>query len=82
MILNMEEIINTLKEKVSKGFELEQAIVELHEKGLTIIQSMQVIVKVFGLSLSEAKLKVSSHPIWSDIVESSEPLHEELSKKA
>ncbi len=52
----------------------------LHHEGLTIVETIKVIKKVYGLSLAVAKSVVTSAPEWTDIVEASEPLHDELER--
>lgn len=57
---------------------VDQVIRELHSDGATIIESIRTIVETFGRPLSEGKLLVSRHPVWSDVVSAGVALHEEL----
>lgn len=52
----------------------------LHDSGLSITESMKVVMKVYEMSLGQAKEVVGSNPVWHDVVEASKPLHETLAK--
>lgn len=62
----------------SAGGTMADLIRELHSHDLTIIQSMRFLVQECGVSLAEAKVLVSNHPVWSEIVQASEPLKDEI----
>lgn len=55
----------------------EEAASMLHDQGLTIVQTIQAIMKTYDLPLGDAKSVVASAPKWRAIVEASKPLHEE-----
>jgi hypothetical protein len=50
----------------------------LHHQGLTITQSIKVLMSNYQMSLREAKSLVSDHPVWNSVTEAAEPLHKEI----
>jgi hypothetical protein len=79
-VMYMEELINHIKEKAEKGMSIDDAIVELKNRGLTIMESMKILVHAFGVSLVVAKERVASHHVWTDVVQATIPLHEDIVK--
>ena len=59
---------------------IDDVIKVLNERGLTIMESIKVLISEYGMSLSEAKESVSVHPVWKTVTEAAEPLHDELIK--
>ena len=53
-------------------------IAGMHAEGRTIMETIKAVRKEFHLSLGEAKLQVSSHPAWADVVKATVPLHDAL----
>jgi len=49
-----------------------------HEQGLTIMESIKVLISDYGMSLREAKEIVSIHPVWTEVVKATGPLHNTL----
>ena len=69
-------------DKDLKGIPLNDMIFMLKQEGLSIIDSIKVVRDVYGLSLGQSKIVVTSHPCWVEFVQASEPLHDELEKLA
>ena len=57
---------------------MEDIIVMLHDKGLSLAESVWVLQQVFGESLAKLKEVVTAHPVWAELVSCTEPLHDEL----
>ncbi|EJE49527.1 hypothetical protein PMI14_05900 [Acidovorax sp. CF316] len=57
-------------------------IARMHAQGHTIVETIKAVRKEFSLSLGEAKIQVSNHPAWADIVRAAEPLHDALERAA
>ncbi|MCP4108924.1 MAG: hypothetical protein GY749_25825 [Desulfobacteraceae bacterium] len=65
-------------EKLNSGVSRNDIIEFLHDSGLTIIESMKLVMSLYNISLGEAKFIVARHPVWENVVKAAEPLHEEL----
>lgn len=78
MTNNFQNLIELCREKINDGATREAVVTYLHGQGLNIIDSMKVMRKLYNLSLGEAKAQVTAHPVWADIVQSADGLHEEL----
>lgn len=76
-----EEYLVKLKQQVDEGLDINDAILNLHNSGFTIVESMKAVVGAFDMPLSEAKVIVSRHPIWKEVVKASEALHDDLLKE-
>ena len=74
-------IFNEEKAK-NRQIKIESTIKALHDKGLTIMKSIKMLMSIYNMSLSEAKTLVSNHPVWRSVAEAAEPLHEDLVKIA
>ena len=57
-------------------------IARMHAEGHTIVETIKAVRKQFNLSLGEAKIQVSNHPAWADVVSAAEPLHDALERAA
>ena len=80
--MNYEAVIDSLRPEVQRGLSREDAVVALHTAGLTIIQSIKGLSQLYGLSISDAKSVVGSHPLWAQMAKAAEPLHQELEDSA
>jgi len=74
----IESIIQECLVAKKEGAGLNDLIPWIKSQGFTITESMKIIMGVYGISLGEAKRVVVQHPVWSDIVEASLPLHDEI----
>lgn len=73
-----DQILQHIRKEAKKGMKIPSAIEELSTKGVSITHSIRIIRIVYGLSLAEAKKRVESHPVWNEMVGSTQPYHEEL----
>lgn len=55
-----------------------ELIHEMKLRGLTIIEAIKASRELFGVSLGEAKLLVSTHPDWQQVAAAAAPLHHEI----
>jgi ribosomal protein L7/L12 len=75
---DFENMLEECRRRISQGVKREDLILYLHNEGLTIIESMKILKKIYNLSLGEAKEQVTAHPAWASEVRSADVLHEEL----
>ena len=75
---NLEKLIGECEKKVTQGASREELIVYLKQEGLTIIESMQVVKKIYKVSLQETKETVTTHSAWADQARVADSLHEDL----
>jgi ribosomal protein L7/L12 len=54
----------------------DKLIVRLHDEQRSVIETIKVVRQTLGISLGEAKMLVSRHPVWHKVVEANAPLHE------
>jgi hypothetical protein len=73
-----QQIVIRLKDKAEHGLSMTDAITQLRQIGLTIMDSIKILMAVYGISLREAKNVVADHPAWHSVIVASQPLHEEL----
>ncbi|QAT81663.1 hypothetical protein EJ065_0048 [Corallococcus coralloides] len=76
--MNYDAVIDSLRPEVERGLSREDAVVALHAAGLTIIECIKGLMRLYGLSLGDAKFIAAGHPVWRSIVNEAEPLHQEL----
>ena len=75
---NEDHILQDIRKDAKNGLNIPSAIEKLATKGVPITHSIRIIRIVYGLSLAEAKKRVESHPVWNEMVGSTQPYHEEL----
>lgn len=63
---------------MKNGLDIDDLISELYQHDYTIIESIRFLVSEYNMGLQEAKTQVANHPLWRDVVEAAQPLHEEL----
>ena len=78
MSKRFEEIIVEYRHRVAQGESIENVIENLHLDGITITESMKVLRELYGFTLKDAKSAVVKHPVWLDVVNSADALHQEL----
>jgi hypothetical protein len=74
--------IELLREEVSNGLDIDEAIGKLHQYQCSIVESMKFLVSEYQIGLGDAKNQVSNHPVWRDVVDASKPLHDDLVKES
>jgi len=72
------DLVDRIRCRLGQGVSPEDVVAELHQNGLTIIQSIRVLRDASSLTLGQAKDIVSSHPVWAEVVRAAEPLHDDL----
>ena len=75
---DLEKLIGECEKKITQGASREELILHLKQEGLTIIESMKVVKKIYKVSLQEAKEMVTTHSAWVDEARVADSLHEEL----
>jgi hypothetical protein len=78
---DFEQIMKDCREQLKQGSDRGDLIIYLHQHGATIIESIKVLMDVYGLPLGDTKRLVSAHPVWKDVVAAATPLHEELEEE-
>lgn len=74
----MVTIVEESRQLLASGQGQDELIRVLHEKGLSITESMKILREVGSISLAEAKAAVARHPAWADVVASADRLHDEV----
>lgn len=64
------------------GQDINDAILAFQRKGLTIVETIRAISAQYGLNLREAKHVVSQHSAWTEVVDATLPLHDDLERLA
>ena len=70
--------IDFIRDRVKKGLAIVDAVSLLYESQFTITESMKFLVEEYRIGLAEAKMVVSNHPVWNDVVEASKPLQADI----
>ncbi len=63
---------------MAQGVSRDELIASLHEQGASIIESIKVVRMLYHVNLHDAKLIVTAHPIWADLVQRWDPIHAAL----
>ncbi len=66
------------QKEISDGKSNEEIIELLHASGLTITESIKIIMELLKISLGEAKMMVAGHSVWNDVVVAASALHDDL----
>ena len=74
----LDELVGSLRARLQEGASLSDIVAELHGSGLTIIESIRVVREACSTSLGQAKVIVTSHPVWAKVVRAAEPLHDDV----
>lgn len=82
MFTDTTHLENACKAKLQAGTTLDEVIVDLHDQGLSILDTIKVIRQVGKMSLGEAKQVVSNHTAWQHIVKANAALHDEAEAAA
>jgi hypothetical protein len=69
------------RELEKRGLPANQLVVYLHKLGVSITESMKIVMEVYEIPLADAKHLVSAHPVWKDVVSAAAPLHNELEQE-
>lgn len=80
-MMSLEEVKAKCQREVRDGRSKKEIIELLHDSGLTITESMKIIMDLYKISLGEAKMIVVSHPAWKNVVHAASPLHKDLIRK-
>jgi ribosomal protein L7/L12 len=76
--MKVHEAVDITRRMLADDPSASLAISWLKASGFTIIESIKIVRQACGISLEEAKLKIASHPDWSDAIKAAEPLWQEL----
>jgi ribosomal protein L7/L12 len=74
----MTTLLEEYQQARDQGRTPDELLFLMHQGGLTIIQAIKTFREVYKVPLIEAKEKVAASPFWRDIVQASEPLHDQL----
>lgn len=78
MTNNLRKAVDECRAATERGATREEIVARLHERGISIIDSMKVLKELYGLSLGEAKAVVTAHPAWISAVTRADVLHGEI----
>ena len=74
----MNDIAADLRDALSGGANLEQALAHLHESGARPVPTIKALREILGVSLGEAKRIFDASPAWRAHAEAGRRLHEEI----
>ena len=76
----MEALLQKCQQARDQGRPPDELLQLMHQRGLTITEAIKMFMKIYKVSLGEAKEKISASPFWRHIVKAAEPLHEQLAE--
>lgn len=53
------------KRRSDAGASTEEVIQYIHDKEFSILDCMKIVKRVYGITLDDAKMLVTSHPAWA-----------------
>jgi hypothetical protein len=77
-LADMPDIILACLNAMESGRTRDDILRLLHAKGLSIADSTKVLMKVYDMTLRDAKDAVDANPVWREVVEAARPLHDVL----
>jgi hypothetical protein len=77
-----EKLVKESRKRIKGGASLEDIVFALHEESLSVVESIWVLQQVSDRAVSQLKDLVTMHPVWENVVQNTEPLHDELEKVA
>ena len=75
MSARMTWTVQPIEKKAAPGDSVEDQVAALHEQGLSIIESIKVLMETRGVTLGEAKSIVVRHPVWATVVPGADMMH-------
>ncbi len=78
----METLLEECQQAKEHGRTQNELIELMHQRGMTITESIKALMTIYKIPLSEAKEKVAANHCWRDIVKAAEPLHDQLAESA
>jgi len=73
--------LENLKLEMEKGMSIDAAIQWLHDSGASKVESIVNLVKIYSVTMSEAKTLVHEHNAWSSVKDRDDNFHSELVDK-
>ncbi len=74
----LHEITVEIQSDAADGVSVSDSVTKLHERGISVVGSVRIIRKAYGLPLGDAKEIVAEHHVWKSVTESVKPFHDEL----
>ena len=74
----MKSEFQKLKDEIKLGLDVNNIIIRLHQLDFTIVESIKFVLEEYAIPLGKAKHIVASNKVWTDVVKSSDKMHEEL----
>ena len=74
----LKDLTQQCGQMTKQGASISDVISYLHQRGVTIIDSIKIVRELYGMPLRQAKSTVAGHSSWRDVAEAGDILHEEL----
>ncbi len=74
----LHEITVEIQSDAADGVSVSDSVTKLHERGISVVGSVRIIRKAYGLPLGDAKETVAEHHVWKSVTESVKLFHDEL----
>jgi len=68
----------SLRERIASATTADEALGLLKQSGASPIDAIRALRERFGISLTDAKMALHSHPAWATEARAAEELHDEL----
>lgn len=78
---DLEGLLATSQGLVDRGASCSDVIIHLHEQGVSLVDSVEVISDLYKIDMTTGKKIVFSHPIWRPSADSAKQLHDALIKE-
>jgi hypothetical protein len=70
--------VQQLREKLSNGHTMDEALTELRKEGASIFECIIAIKEDTGCDLAEAKRRIHNSHAWLDVIEATDRMWDEL----
>ncbi|MCP4700750.1 MAG: hypothetical protein GY862_28435 [Gammaproteobacteria bacterium] len=74
----LQDCMAEIQSDVTNGISINDSVMKLHDRGISVVSSVRIIKKTYELSLAEAKELVANHHVWNSLTESVKPFHDDL----
>ena len=73
-----EQFVEDSQQQMAQSVSRDEIIASLHVQGASIIESIKVMRILYHVNLRDAKIMVTAHPVWADLVHRWDPIHAAL----
>jgi L-fucose mutarotase/ribose pyranase (RbsD/FucU family) len=75
---NLNGLLSECLPLMDEGLPCSDMIAFLQRKGVSLVDSVEAISSLYDIDMNTSKKIVFSHPVWGDLVRTTQELHNEI----